>query len=208
MKTNFKILSDEFSALNEQDNQSYIDFYRKNEREIGQLTSFETDEELYLAAVIHHTYGRSLLYNNKDYRNADRHLDIARSLMLNNKARFNLEFPENIWYLQTLLHLVKSSVELKNYTRSNELLSELMLIDSDNSVEYQRAREKIAARKWSGISMMLVYVGIGLLITSIIGKFLFQANTALIDNLGTCIGLVGLAGAYWNREGRKKYKPQ
>jgi hypothetical protein len=61
MKTNFKILSDKFSILNEQDNKDFILFYENNEREIEDLKDFETDEELYLSAVINHTYGRSLI---------------------------------------------------------------------------------------------------------------------------------------------------
>ena len=98
MKTNFKILADKFSILNEQDNNDFISFYKNNEREIEDLNDFETDEELYLSAVINHTYGRSLLYEAKDYQMAEKHLDIARSLILNNKKKFNLELKEDAWY--------------------------------------------------------------------------------------------------------------
>src|SRR5688572_33408490 len=132
MKTNFKILADKFSVLNEQDNKDFISFYGNNETEIKDLNDFETEEELYLSAVIHHTYGRSLLYVNKDYKKAERHLDIARSLILNSKDKFNLELKEDVWYLQTLQHLLKISLDTKSHSKSKEFLRELKLIDSEN----------------------------------------------------------------------------
>lgn len=208
MKTNFKILADKFSILNEQDNKDFISFYKSNEREIEDLNDFETDEELYLSAVINHTYGRSLLYDTKDYQMAEKHLDIARSLILNNKEKFNLELKEDVWYLQTLQHLLKISLDSKNYDKSKELLRELMIIDSGNTNEYQLEEKEINRIRKYKFFMILVYCGMGLIAISIISRFLSLTSFGLVGRLGTLVGLAGLIGGYFNKDSVRKHSPQ
>jgi hypothetical protein len=208
MKTNFKILADKFSVINEQDNKSFISFYKKNESEIENLKDFDTDEELYLSAVINHTYGRSLLYEDKDYGKAERHLGIARSLILNNKTKFNLELTNDIWYIQTLQHLLKISIDSQNYDKSRELLKELKLIDSENENKYQLEEKEISRIKRYKIFMILIYFGMGLTITSMIYRFVTSTSMGLIGGFGTIVGLIGIIGAYFSRDSEKKHSPQ
>jgi hypothetical protein len=208
MKTNFKTLADKFSVLNEQDNKDFISFYGNNETEIKDLNDFETEEELYLSAVIHHTYGRSLLYVNKDYKKAERHLDIARSLILNSKDKFNLELKEDVWYLQTLQHLLKISLHTKSHNKSKEFLRELKLIDSENASEYQLEEKEINRIKKYKFFMILIYCGMGLIAISSISRFLFSTNIGLVGRLGAIVGLVGLIGGYFNKDSVKKDSPQ
>ena len=208
MRTNFKILADKFSILNEQDSKDFVSFYKNNESEIEDLNDFETDEELYLSAVINHTYGRSLLYETKDYQMAEKHLDIARSLILNNKSKFNLELKEDIWYLQTLQHLLKISLDSKNYDKSTGLLKELKLIDSEIANEYQLDEKEINRVRRYKVFMILIYCGMGLIITSMIYRFVTSTNMGLIDKLGTVVGHIGIIGGYVNRNSVKRHSPQ
>lgn len=205
MKPNFKILADKFSVLNEQDNKAFISFYKNNENEIENLKDFDTDEELYLSAVINHTYGRSLLYEIKDYEKAERYLEISRSLILNNKSKFNLDLTQDIWYLQTLQHLLKISRILKNYNKSRELLKELKLIDSENVNDYRLEAKEINRIKNYKFFTILVYGGMGLIVISIIFKFLSSTTLELVGRIGMIVGLVGLIGGYLNKD-RKKNK--
>jgi hypothetical protein len=208
MRTNFKILADKFSTLNGQDNKDFISFYRNNKNEIEDLKVFETEEELYLSAVIHHTYGRSLLYETKDYRTAEMHLDIARSLIVNNRTKFNLELTEDIWYLQTLQHLLTISIASKSYSKSKELLRELKRIDSENENEYQLEEKKIDRIKRYRIFMILTYCGMGLIVAAMIYRSLTSTSMGMIDRVGELVGLIGIIGVYLNRDTVKKHSPQ
>jgi uncharacterized membrane protein len=207
MKNNFKILADKFSILNEQDNKDFISFYKNNENEIKDLNDFESDEELYLSAVINHTYGRSLLYETKDYKKAERHLDIARSLILNNKSKFNLKLKEDVWYLQTLQHLLTISLYSNNYYKSAGLIRELKLIDSENAIEYQPKEKELNRIRRYKVFMMLIYFGMGLIITSMIYRFVTSTSMELIDILGIVVGIIGIIGGYASKDSVKKQNP-
>ncbi|NBW35651.1 MAG: hypothetical protein EBR30_11675 [Cytophagia bacterium] len=207
MKNNFKILADKFSTLNEQDNKDFISFYKNNETEIEDLNDFESDEELYLSAVINHTYGRSLLYETKDYKKAERHLDIARSLILNNSSKFNLKLKDDVWYLQTLQHLLTISLYSNNYNKSAGLLRELKLIDSDNPIKYQPEEKELNRIRRYKVFMMLIYFGMGLIITSMIYRFVTSTSMELIDILGIVVGIIGIIGGYANKNRVKKQNP-
>lgn len=207
MNTNFEILADKFSVLNEQDNKSFISFYEENENEIQNLIDFETEEELYLPVVINHTYGRSLLYEIQDYNKAEKHLDIARSLILNNKSKFNLELEDDIWYRQTLQHLLKISVDSKSHNKSRELLGELKFIDSEHANEYQLKGKELDRIRNYNLFMILIYCGMGLIAISMIARFFYSTSFGLIGRLGTIVGLIGIIGSYFNYS-VKKHKPQ
>lgn len=204
MKNNFKILADKFLNLDRKDNKDFISFYQNNQREIEGLNDFETEEELYLSVVINHTYGRSLLYETKDYRKSQKYLDFARSLILSNKRKFKLELKEDIWYLQTLQHLLKISLDSKNYGKSIRLLKELKLIDPENANEYQLEEKELNRNRRYKVFMILIYFGIGLIMTSMIYRFITSTSMGLIDRFGTVVGLVGVIGGYFSRNSVKK----
>jgi len=200
MKTNFNILADKFSVLNEQETKDFISFYEKNQREIEGLKDFETEEELYLSAVINHTYGRSLLYEVRDREKAARYLEMARSLILSHKTKFNLALNEDIWYLQTLQHLLRISLDSGKDDQSKKLLQELTLIDPENKNEYQRAEQEINRAKRYKIFMALLFCGMGLTLVSMVYRFVTSTTMGPIDRVGTAIGLLGIIGAYIHRK--------
>jgi hypothetical protein len=194
------MLADRFSTLIEQNNREFITFYEVNKSEIGNLKDFATDEELYLSAVINHTYGRSLLYENKDYRGAEKHLDIARSLILNYKDKFEIELTEDIWYLQTLQHLLKASVSGKKYKRAQALVKELKIIDIQNLSRYCLEEKEINRTKTHAAFRILAYGGITLLASSVTYSFVFETTPGYIASIGTITDLIGLAGQYYYRD--------
>ncbi|MBX2969297.1 MAG: hypothetical protein KF803_07990 [Cyclobacteriaceae bacterium] len=203
MRANFKELSDKFSNLNERDNEDFISFYGNYKNEILKLSDFDTDEELYLMVVINHTYGRSLLYGSKNYEKAEEYLEVARSLILNNRVKFSLDLTDDIWYLQTLQHLLKISLDLKNYNKSKELLKELKLIDNENVSEYNMEEKEINRIRRYKIFEMLIYCGMGLIAISMTYKFVTSVSMVFIDSLGIAIGLIGIIGGYFNKDSLK-----
>lgn len=204
MRTHFKILADKFSVLNEQDNKEFITFYEANRNEIAGLTDFETDEELYLSAVINHTYGRSLLYQKKDHDNAQKHLDIARSLILKHKDEFEIELKEDIWYLQTLQHLLKASLERKDYKRAKSLIQELKIIDIENIARYCLKETEITRIGKHAVFVRLTYGGVALLASSVAYGFLNNITFGYIDSIGVVATLVGLVGQFCYRGSTKQ----
>ena len=203
MRTNFKILADKFSVLSDQNSKEFISFYQNNKHEIENLRDFETDEELYLSVVINHTYGRSLLYEIKDYKSAERHLEISRSLIVNNKIKFDLDLTVDVWYLQTLQHLVKISFHRMTRNKSKELLRELAQIDPENANEYQLEEKEIDRLKRYKIFMILIYGGIALVLCSIGYLYVTSSGIGYLDRVGTVIGLIGIVGSYLNRNSLK-----
>ncbi|HYI76989.1 MAG TPA: hypothetical protein VEW65_05170 [Chryseolinea sp.] len=205
MKENFKILADKFSVLNVQDNKDFILFYNKNKNEIEGLKDFQTDEELYLAAVINHTYGRSLLYESKDYKNAERHLDIARSMILSYKNKFSITLKEDVWYVQTLRHLLIVSLDSKNYRKAKDMLKELKFIDGENTNEYSLEEKEISRIEKYRLLMLLAYCGMGLIVISIIYRFVLETSLGSVGRIGTIVALIGLVGGYFYKDSVKKH---
>lgn len=143
MRANFQSLAEKFSTLDERDNRAFISFYEQNTDEIRDLKDFETDEELYLAVVTNHTYGRSQLYENKNLAKAEEFLNIAKTLVLEHKDEFEIELNKDIWYLQTLQHLLTTHLTAKNRNKALRTLEDLKLIDEDNRPYYELEKKEI-----------------------------------------------------------------
>jgi hypothetical protein len=129
-------------------------------------------------------------------------------LIADNKSKFKLELKEDVWYLQTLQHLLKISLDSKSYDKSRALLRELEFIDSENANDYELEEKEINRIKRYKIFLILIYCGMGLLITSMIYRFVTSTNMGLTDGLGTVIGLIGIIGAYFNKDSMRKHSPQ
>jgi len=203
MRENFQSLADKFATLNEGDNKDFISFYERNEDDIMNLKNFETDEELYLAVVTNHTYGRSQLYEIKDLNKAEQFLNIARALILEHKDRFRLELNEDIWYLQTLQHLFTIHLTAKNNTKALRILKDLKAIDEENQQYYELEEKEIRRiQKYKNL-MTLAYTGLGLLAISAVYRFVADRQLWYVGRIGIVFGLVGLAGAYFFKDSVK-----
>lgn len=207
MRANFQSLADKYSALNERDNRAFISFYEQNTDEIKNLKDFETDEELYLVVVTNHTYGRSQLYENKNLEKAEQFLNISRTLVLENKDKFKIELNEDIWYLQTLQHLLTTHLTAKNRNKALKTLEDLKTIDEDNRQYYELEEKEITRIQKYKILMTIAYTGLGLLVISITYRFITDKPLWYVGRIGQVLGLCGLVGAYFFKNGVKRTAP-
>jgi len=207
MRTNFQSLADKFSNLNERDNKAFISFYEQNIDDIKDLKDFETDEELYLAVVANHTYGRSELYENKNLEKAERFLNISRALILEHKDKFELELNEDIWYLQTLQHLLTTHLTAKNHNKALATLKDLKVIDEDNREYYELEEREVRRIQRFKILMTMVYMGLGLFTISIAYRFVTDKPLWYVGRIGQVFGLGGLIGAYFFKNSEKSTAP-
>jgi len=207
MRANFQSLADKFSTLSEQDNKVFISFYEQNTDDIMNLKDFETEEELYLAVVTNHTYGRSQLYQNKNLEKAEQFLNISRTLILDHKEKFEIELTEDIWYLQTLQHLLTTHLTSKNRKKALRTLEDLKVIDEDNRQYYDLEEKEIRRIQRYKILMTIAYTGIGLLVISTMYRFVTDKPLWYIGRIGTIFGLCGLIGAYFFKDSIKSTAP-
>jgi hypothetical protein len=205
MKPSFKILADQFSTLNEQDNKAFISFYVTHKQEIESLQHIETEEELYLLIVINHVYGRSLLYETREYKEAEKYLEISKQLILQNRDTFDIELQNDVWYLQTLLHLLRATFQLKEYEKSREFLKELKNLDKENPEKYAFAEKELSRIKKNKFFTILIYCGLALMAISVTARLLSLTDSELMGRLGTLAGLIGLTGSYFTRASRHTY---
>jgi hypothetical protein len=199
MRKNFKSLSDKFSTLNAGDGKDFLSFYEINIREIEGLSDFESDEELYLAVVINHTYGRSQLYERKDYRKAEQFLCVAKTLLLEHKDKFDIELKEDIWYQETLQHLSKTYLTKRNGSKALKILTELTMIDEGNKSSYALAIKEIKRVRKHEILVAIAYIGIALVTISVGYRFIMDAQLWHVGHIGESLTLIGLVGAYFFR---------
>jgi hypothetical protein len=207
MRSNFQSLADKFSALNERDNKAFISFYEQNTDDIKNLRDFETDEELYLAVVTNHTYGRSQLYENKNLEKAEQFLNFSRSLFLGHREKFKIELNEDIWYLQTLQHLLTTHLIAKNRSKALKILQELKVIDEENRQYYELEEKEIRRIQKYKMLMALVYTGLGLLAIATAYRFVTDKPLWFIGRIGQVLGLLGLIGAYFFKDSVKSKAP-
>jgi hypothetical protein len=207
MRENFQSLADKYSALNERDNKAFILFYEQNTDEIKNLKDFETDEELYLAVVTNHTYGRSQLYENKNFEKAEQFLNISRTLVLENKDKFKIELNEDIWYLQTLQHLLIIHLTAKNRNKALATLEDLKVIDEDNRLYYELEEKEIRRIQKYKILMTIAYIGLGLLVISTLYRFVTDRPLWYVGRIGQVFGLGGFIGAYFFKNSVKSTAP-
>jgi hypothetical protein len=207
MRANFQSLADKYSALNERDNKAFISFYEQNTDEIKNLRDFETDEELYLAVVTNHTYGRSQLYENKNLEKAEQFLNLSRTLILEHKDKFGIELMEDIWYLQTLQHLLTTHLTARNRNKALRVLEDLKVIDEENRQYYELEEKEIRRIQKYKMLMALVYTGLGLLAISTAYRFVTNKLLWFIGRIGQVLGLCGLIGAYFFKDSVKSTAP-
>jgi hypothetical protein len=207
MRTNFQSLADKFSTLSERDNKAFISFYEQNTGDIKDLKEFETEEELYLAVVTNHTYGRSQLYENKNLEKAEQFLNVSRTLILDHKDKFNIELNEDIWYLQTLQHLLTTHLTAKNRNKALKTLEDLKTIDEENRQYYELEEKEIKRIQKYRILMTIGYTGLGLVVISMTYRFIMDKPLWHIGRIGQVLGLCGLAGAYFFKDSVKSTAP-
>lgn len=207
MRANFQSLAEKFSTLDERDNRAFISFYEENTAEISNLKDFETDEELYLAVVTNHTYGRSQLYEHRNLAKAEHFLNIARTLVLEHKAKFDIKLDEDIWYLQTLQHLLTTYLAAKHRSKALRILEDLKLIDEDNRAYYEQEEKEIRRIRKYKTLMTLAYTGLGLLAISATYRFIADKPLWYVGRIGQVLGVCGLVGAYFFKDSVKSTAP-
>lgn len=203
MRSNFKSLADKFSSTNVGDNKDFLSFYETNEDEIKNLNNFETDEELYLAVVIYHTYGRSLLYELHDFKKAEQFLNISRNLVLQYKGKFEIDLAGDVWYVQTLQHLLTVYSSTKNRYKALSVIGELKKIDGDNRPYYELEEKEIKRIRRYKTFMATAYFGMSVIAISISYRFLTETSLWYFGGIGQLLAIGGVAGAYFFKESVK-----
>lgn len=178
-------------------------FYDINHNEIENLNDFESEEELYLVVVINHTYGRSQLYGLKDFKRAERFLNISKDLVLQYKDRYQIELSDDVWYIQSLQHLLTICLTTKDRVKTPKIISELKSIDEGNQSDYEREEKEIKRIQKYQMLMATAYLGMGLILLSIIYSFFTESSFWYFGRIGQLLALVGLAGAYFFKDRTK-----
>ncbi|NBP68882.1 MAG: hypothetical protein EBU52_09065, partial [Cytophagia bacterium] len=77
----------------------------------------------------------------------------------------------------------------------------------DNPIKYQPEEKELNRIRRYKVFMMLIYFGMGLIITSMIYRFVTSTSMELIDILGIVVGIIGIIGGYANKNRVKKQNP-
>jgi len=160
-----------------------------------------------LAVVTNHTYGRSQLYENKNLETAEQFLNISRNLILDHKDKFKIELNEDVWYLQTLQHLLTIYLTKKKRSKALRILEHLKVIDEDNQQYYKLEEKEIKRIQKYKVLMSIAYFGLGLLAISTIYKFVEDKPLWYLGRIGQMLGLFGFGGAYFFKDSVKSTAP-
>src|SRR6185369_7952531 len=147
------------------------------------------------------------LYENKNLEKAEQFLNTSRTLVLENKDKFKIELNKDIWYLQTLQHLLTPHQTAKDRNKALTTLEDLKVIDEDNRLYYELEEKEIRRIQKFKILMTMAYFGLGLLAISVVYRFVADKPLWYVGQIGEVFGLGGFIGAYFFKNSVKSIAP-
>ena len=138
---------------------------------------------------------------------AEHFLNIARTLVLENKDKFKIELSGDIWYLQTLQHLLTTHLTAKNRNKALTTLKDLKVIDEDNRLYYELEEKEIRRIQKFKMLMTIAYIGLGLLVISVAYRSVTDRPLWYVGRIGQVFGLGGFMGAYFFKNSVKSGTP-